>query len=236
MSHDDFEPVPGLPERLPDGEKLLWQGAPAWRSLAVRVFHVRKVAVYFGALAIWELVGKLADGAGLAAAAPQLGWLLLQGSLAVGLLALLAWLSADATVYSITDRRVVLRIGIALPLTVNVPFRIVGSAGARALPDGTTDIAIAISQATRDRISWLHLWPHARPWHAREPQPMLRSVADPRARVVLAQALLDFTGADAPAQPDGPGRQGRPDAEPKPATGAARPYRGPAWTDGAIGT
>jgi hypothetical protein len=31
---DDFagEPIPGLPADLPEGEKLLWQGSPGWRS------------------------------------------------------------------------------------------------------------------------------------------------------------------------------------------------------------
>ena len=36
MSHDDFaiEPIPGLPERPPQGEEILWQGRPNWWALA----------------------------------------------------------------------------------------------------------------------------------------------------------------------------------------------------------
>jgi hypothetical protein len=36
MSHDDFkfEPIRGLPEQLPEGEHILWQGAPDPRVLA----------------------------------------------------------------------------------------------------------------------------------------------------------------------------------------------------------
>ena len=32
--HDDFdfEPVRGLPQVLPEGERLLWQGAPRWQD------------------------------------------------------------------------------------------------------------------------------------------------------------------------------------------------------------
>ena len=47
MSHDDFavEAVPGLPAALPDGERLLGQGTPEWRALAVRALHVRKVGI-----------------------------------------------------------------------------------------------------------------------------------------------------------------------------------------------
>lgn len=34
--HDDFavEPIPGLPELPPEGEHILWQGAPCWHALA----------------------------------------------------------------------------------------------------------------------------------------------------------------------------------------------------------
>jgi len=45
--HDDFafDPVKGLPEHLPQGEVMLWQGSPHWQSLALRAFHIRKVAL-----------------------------------------------------------------------------------------------------------------------------------------------------------------------------------------------
>ncbi len=33
VSEHEFEPIPGLPERLPAGERMLWQGRP-WRALA----------------------------------------------------------------------------------------------------------------------------------------------------------------------------------------------------------
>jgi hypothetical protein len=54
MSHDDFEfePIRGLPAMLPAGERLLWQGTPNWRGLAVRSYHVRKIAAYFAFLAL----------------------------------------------------------------------------------------------------------------------------------------------------------------------------------------
>ena len=43
----EWEAAPGLPSALPPGERILWQGAPDWRSLAVHAFHVRKIALYF---------------------------------------------------------------------------------------------------------------------------------------------------------------------------------------------
>ncbi len=48
MSDDfAFEPIRGLPEMPPEGERILWQGSPDWRALAWRVFHIREVTFYF---------------------------------------------------------------------------------------------------------------------------------------------------------------------------------------------
>ena len=43
----ELEPQFGLPEPLPASERILWQASPQWRGVALRVFHVRKLAVYF---------------------------------------------------------------------------------------------------------------------------------------------------------------------------------------------
>ena len=58
------EPIPGLPAMLPPGEEILWQGAPDWKRLMLSAFHVRGVAGYFGALALFGVV----QGAWLGAA------------------------------------------------------------------------------------------------------------------------------------------------------------------------
>ena len=46
----EFEPAFGLPEPLPQGEHILWQGAPDFTDMAIRVFHLRKAAIYFAVL------------------------------------------------------------------------------------------------------------------------------------------------------------------------------------------
>jgi hypothetical protein len=118
---------------------------------------------------------------------------------ALALVALLTWLTTRTTVYTITNRRVVMRIGIALPLTVNLPFRIVGSAGLKLHADGTGDIPLSL---TGDgRMAYLHLWPHARPWRVSRAEPMLRAVPDAaRVAEILGRALL--ASATARAAPD----------------------------------
>ena len=70
MSRDlpDMEPIAGLPERPPEGEEILWQGRPDWWGLALRVCHIRKVAIYFAVLVAWRGATALWDGAGASAA------------------------------------------------------------------------------------------------------------------------------------------------------------------------
>lgn len=190
----EIEPIRGLPEPLPPGERILWQGSPDWRALAVRALHVRKVAAYFGLLAAASVAGSVViDGKALPAALGSAAGLALPALAALGLLGLYAFLAAGATVYTITDRRVVMRFGVALPLTVNIPFKIVGSAGLKLDRDGTGDIPLALTG--RGKIAYLALWPHARPWRVSRPEPMLRAVPD-AARVgrLLAGALAAAAG------------------------------------------
>ncbi len=66
----DIEPIPGLPALLPKGESLLWQGKPGWRGLALRVFHIRGIAIWFALLSIWRVVTTVYDGMPAAAAVP----------------------------------------------------------------------------------------------------------------------------------------------------------------------
>ena len=190
MSHDDFdfEPAPGLPAPLPKGEELLWQGTPDWKSLAIRAYHVRKVAFYFLALMGWRVAyGALAGNAARDVLVSCL-LLLVFGALAVALLATLAYFTARSTVYSITSRRVLLRHGIAVPLTMNVPFKMIDSADLRVFAGGRGDLALAVPRS--QRIGYLITWPHLRPGYITRPQPSLRSVPDAeRAAKILGEAL-----------------------------------------------
>ena len=197
MSEFAFEPVHGLPENLPPGEALRWQGAPHWRALARRAFHVRAVAFYFGILILLRVGFLLADGAALAETSLAALWLSILGLFAVGILVLLAWLYSRSTVYSITDRRVVIRFGVALPLAVNIPFKIIESAGLRVYPDGSGDIPLTLTQG--QKVSYLIMWPNVRPWHFSRAQPMLRAIPDASAVAeLLADALRAATAETAP--------------------------------------
>ena len=93
---------------------------------------------------------------------------------AIAMLWVMAWLTSKTTVYTITDRRVVMRIGIVLSITLNLPFARIRSADASVKSGPSGDIALALSG--NDQIAYVHLWPHARPWR------VARSMASPGAR------------------------------------------------------
>jgi hypothetical protein len=193
----EFEPVRGLPELLPPGEELLWQGAPRWQSLAVSAFHARKVGLYFAALIAVDAVASLATGRPAAAVAISAAGLIVLALAAVGLLALLAWFTARSTVYSITTRRLVMRFGVALPMSINLPFSVIESASMRTRHDGSSDLPLVLMPGSR--IGYLITWPHVRPWQFARPQPMLRAIPDgERVAAQLATGLAASAGV-APA-------------------------------------
>lgn len=197
-SEFDSEPVEGLPERLPAGETMLWQGQPEWRSLALHAFHVRKIAVYFALLIAAQAAISLYNGTPVADTVRSASMLSAIGAAAVATAAFLAWLYARTTVYTITDSRIVMRYGAALPMALNLPFAEISAAAAAIRRDGTADIPLALE--SRSRVSWLHLWPHVRPWRISKPEPMLRSVPDGvRVARLLANALVEAHGTTQPA-------------------------------------
>ena len=48
MMEYEGEPIEGLPEVLPEGESLIWQGRPTVGAMLKRVFFVPQLALYFG--------------------------------------------------------------------------------------------------------------------------------------------------------------------------------------------
>jgi len=215
VSDFDVEPVHGLPERLPEGEELRWQGAPTWGALARRAFYVRTIALYFGLLILLRFVLLMTGGVSLQEAVISALWLATIGGLAIAILALLAWLYSRSTVYSITDRRLVFRFGVALPMAVNVPFKVIEGAALRTYPDGTGDITLSLVPG--QRINYLIMWPNVRPWRMLKPQPMIRCVPNAeRVAEILGTALREATNGESgdqqhrmAAQSDPDGSRGR---------------------------
>ncbi len=222
VTEHDQEAQPGLPEPLPAGERMLWQGAPDWRVLAQRSFHLRKLAVYFAVLIAWRVVSSLHDGAPLAQALAGSLWTLPLAAAALGIVAALAALVARTTLYTLTDRRVVMRIGVVLSVTFNLPLRRIESARMHTLPGGAGDLALVLDPS--DRIGYVHLWPHARPWRFERPEPTLRALRDVQAVArLLGDALAASTaaGSTTMSAPRGTPSQARGGAARQPAVARA---------------
>ena len=203
MREHDSEPLAGLPERPPAGEAILWQGSPDWRVLARRAFHIRAMAFYLGVLWLWMLGSTLTGGQGGAPGWSQVAMLagnLGLALLALGLVASFCWLTQRTTVYTVTNRRLVIRFGIALPLTVNLPFAMVASAGVKADRDGRGDVALSLMPGKR--VGYFVMWPHARPWKVARTEPMLRGLPDAvRVAQILSRALAASAAQTAPSLP-----------------------------------
>ena len=164
--------------------------------LAKDALHVRKVLFYFGILLVWRLVSARADGDSLSQALVSAVPLVSVGAAALVVLTALAWLLARSTVYTITNRRLVMRFGVALPMTVNVPFSVVESVASTVDANGFGGIALKLTG--EDRIAYLNLWPHARRWQFARPQPMMRAIADvAKVGEIISNALVTDVGGAA---------------------------------------
>jgi hypothetical protein len=186
----EFEAAPGLPEALPAGERILWQGAPNWRELALHAFHVRKLAVYF--LLMLALQAAFMYGQPLKLVLPSVMTSAMLALTALGMLTAIAWFAAHTCLYTLTNKRVVMRVGIVLTMTFNLPLSRLSAAAIKSRGRGCGDIALRIKGP--DRIAYLHLWPHARAWHLRDPEPSLRCV--PQAQEVGQKIMQAWRAAN----------------------------------------
>lgn len=177
MSQDDFafETRPGIPGPLPKGERILWQGKPSTWALARDAYGLRWVMIYFALVVLWRATVGGIDGGMAGAMAFGLPYVGLAAGAFVVILGL-AWAAARTTVYTITSARILMRVGAALPVTLNLPFRQIGAADLDLRGDGTG--TLAFTTLGEAQLSYLVLWPHLRPWHARKTQPAFRCIPD----------------------------------------------------------
>lgn len=176
-SHEhDLKAQRGLPEPLPSGERILWQGSPNELLLARYVFRTRTLAVYFGVLLLLRGTFVLADSGDWWFATKAVLWVLPVFTAAWLVIFWLARLCARTSVYTITDKRVVMRVGVVLSLSFNLPFKQIDGAHLKRMNGGAGDIALMIAPPTR--LAYLNFWPHVRPWKLAAAQPMLRCIED----------------------------------------------------------
>ncbi len=162
------------PVRLAPDERIVWQGGPTTRALAVRLYHVRFVAVYGIGLTLADAIQARLHGLGhwgaMEAAIP--GILTTIGALAI--FAMLAWGSARTTRYTLTERRLVVQFGLSLSATLCLPLDRIEGVAVRVRGDGTGDITVR--PQANSKLVFIKLWPFVRPWRFGAPEPMLREV------------------------------------------------------------
>jgi len=199
LGHEyEFEPQFGLPERLPADEFIVWQGSPDAGALASAAFHIKKLAIYFMLLMVACAWPALEAGAGAMAVLQAIKWIAPITLIGLGSVWMLAYMTARTTVYTLTNKRVVMRLGIVLTVSFNLPLKQIASADVRLLEGGFGDITLALEGS--DRIAWVHLWPSVRPWRINKPEPTLRAIPHVQeVSVKLRDAWTQATGRAANA-------------------------------------
>ena len=172
---------------LPPGETLLWSGQPKPSGFARRVFHLKALGAYFAIIVGFTTIGTLASDAETYMLLGTFVWQLSLGGIVLTILSLLGHFYAKSTIYALTNKRFVIRSGLALPSVIAIPISKLQSAGIRTHSDKTGDIVLLPEKGLK--VYWLLLWPSVRTFEWSRVQPLLRSVEKPE---VVAGMLRDL--------------------------------------------
>ncbi len=186
--------IRGVPHPLPAGEHVLWEGAPDPNAMATHVFHRRLFLLYFAAMITWwGLDTAVAFGSSEFVA--SLGVRLGLSAIVLGVVEMLSRVSARTTWYAITNKRIVLKIGMVIPMSINIPFQLVQSAGVGMFKDGTGQLMLVL--AKDHRLAYVALWPHCRVFQLNRPEPTLRGLRDAqRIGALLVNAVAAASADD----------------------------------------
>ncbi len=186
--------IRGVPHPLPIGETILWEGAPMARAVARHAFYQRALLAYFLAMVlVWAIFTPNALGSSdfLIGLGVRLGLT----AAVMTVVEILSIVVARTTWYAITNKRVVLRIGMVIPMSINIPFALLESAGAGSFKDGTGQVTLKMMPG--NRLAYIALWPHCRMRNLNNPEPVLRALQAPAAvGGVLADAVAAAASHD----------------------------------------
>lgn len=195
----EIEPVSGLPENLPQGETILWQGRPSARLFSRHYLKKHWIAGYFLLLTIWSVAGGLYDGRPVLGIAFSVAVLCALGAIVISMIEFYAWAVEKTTVYTITNHRIVIRFGVAFSMTLNLPFKQISTVSKGDLRGKAGHLAIKLLRG--HRMSWLVQWPHVRAWRFSEPEPSLVCLPDAqKAAEILAVAITQDASMRSAAQ------------------------------------
>lgn len=169
--------IPGVDEPLPEGEEILWSGSPDARATTRHVMHLRVWGTYMAVLVVLVAISAFST----LPPADVARVLILPLLLTAVLLASVTWFGraiARTSSYVVTSRRVILQVGIAFPISINIPLRLIDTAALRRFRDGTGELRLTL--APEVKLAYIALWPHVDVFRSLgQPRPKLRGLVAP---------------------------------------------------------
>ncbi|THV23794.1 photosynthetic complex putative assembly protein PuhB [Peteryoungia ipomoeae] len=190
----EIEPLPGLPGVPPVGEVILWQGRPSSALVARHFLKIRWITGYFLVLGGWAVLAGFNDGQAAGGILFSVAVLTALAGVLIGMIELFAWAVEKTTLYTITTERIVMRFGVAISMTLNLPFRQIDGVALAHFGEKAGKIAIALQP--EQRLSWLIQWPHVRGFRFSRPEPSLICLPDAeKVANILAAAIGQYRAA-----------------------------------------
>ena len=176
---DERRWIPGVNEPLPEGEEVLWSGSPDAQAMTRHVMHVRVWGSYMAALLV--IVGVSAfSSLSVADTARVLVLPLVLTAVLIGSVAWFGRLVARTTTYVVTSRRVIMQVGVAFPIAINIPLRLIDNAALKRFRDGSGELRLTLSSEVK--LAYVALWPHVDVFrNLANPRPKLRGLTAPEA-------------------------------------------------------
>jgi hypothetical protein len=190
-----IEEINGLPEEvgksIPSGETICWVGKPDWKSFGYHAFGVKYFLIYFFVCGLYT-VSQIEPTFSLKEFLISYTPYLISGIFAAMILLFLAYFAARHTCYVITEKRVVIRTGVALVFLLNMPFKNILSIDTKALAQGRGNVIFKVQ--SKKRIPYLSCWPSVKVGNFLEPIPAFRSIVDMEevGRIISEIAILNF--------------------------------------------
>ena len=117
-----------------------------------------------------------------------ISWQVVLAVSAFFVLFILARAYARTTIYTITEERLVMRFGVAVPMMINIPWSKIAAVNLQKFDDGTGDIEFVVEPG--HKLSYWVLWPNVKPWHFSQVTPTLRSITKADEVAVLLGEVL----------------------------------------------
>ena len=186
----EHEPQFGLPEHLPEDERILWQGQPTADFIRkLTKGWVRSLAAISAVIFLLQVLAA----AGLTYTEIARNTLVLSMPFWILATAIhyIARSAAHATVYTITDKRVTFRTGFIMRTSTNIPFQAIAKVGVSRNADDSYDMPIGTRKG--EQIAYAMLWPNLQWTSPIKAVPAMRAIAQNEpAADILATALARF--------------------------------------------